>query len=88
MPNPLVPIVGATATVGVGIGTMLSEGRLVDPKEIGLFYVGVAKSCYVATGSKRVTCAVALISCGVAVVPGPHQAPFIVACAARGADKL
>jgi len=88
MPNPIVPIVGAT--VGVGTGTMLSEGKLLNPKEIGLFYVGIAKSCYVATGSKRVACAVALLSCGVAVVPGPHQAPFIVACAAaaRGADKL
>ena len=32
----------------------------------------------------------AAVACGVALVPGPHQAPFIVACAAasRGANRL
>ena len=55
-----------------------------------LFYYNVAKSCYKATGSKRVACAVAAGACGFALVPGPHQAPFIAACAAslKGVDKL
>lgn len=88
MPNPLVPVAGAV--VGVGTGTMLSESALMTPKAIGLFYVEIAKACYVSTGSKRIACGVAALACGTALVPGPHQAPFIVACAAtaRGANKL
>lgn len=88
MPVPIVT--AATSLVGVGAGTMLSEGKLISPKAIGLFYVEIAKSCYVATGSKRIACIVAAASCGMAIVPGAHQAPFIVACAAaaRGANKL
>jgi len=33
---------------------------------------------------------VAALTCGTALIPGPHQGPFIVACAAaaRGANKL
>lgn len=88
MPNPLSPIAGAV--VGVGTGTMISERALMTPKAIGLFYVGVAKTCYTATGSKRIACGVAGLACVTALVPGPHQGPFIVACAAaaRGANKL
>ena len=88
MPNPLLPI--AHAVVGVGTGTMISERALMTPKAIGLFYVGVAKTCYTATGSKRIACGVAVLACGTALIPGPHQGPFIVACAAasRGANKL
>jgi hypothetical protein len=88
MPHPIVPVV--KSLVGVGVGTVLSEGELISPKAIGLFYVDIAKSCYVATGSKRIACIVAAATCGVAIIPGPHQAPFIVACAAtaRGANKL
>ena len=88
MPNPLLPIAGAV--VGVGTGTMISESALMTPKAIGLFYVGIAKTCYTSTGSKRIACGVAALVCGVALVPGPHQGPFIVACAAaaRGANKL
>jgi hypothetical protein len=88
MPNPLVPIAGAAT--GLCTGTILSDGKLMTPKEIGSFYVSIAKACYVATGSKRVACAAVLISCGIVVGPDPHQVPFIVACAAaaRGADKL
>ena len=87
MPNPIVkPIMAAT---GASIGTALAEG-LTSPKAVGLFYINVAKSCYGATESKRVACAVALGACGIAVVPGPHQAPFIVGCLSilRGVDKV
>ena len=88
MPNPLLPVAGAV--IGVGTGTMMSESLLMTPKAIGLFYVQIAKDCYVSTGSKRIACGVAALACGVALVPGPHQGPFIVACAAasRGANKL
>jgi hypothetical protein len=89
MPNPLLPIAGAV--VGVGTGTMISESALLTPKAIGLFYVGIAKTCYTSTGSKRIACAIAALACcGTALIPGPHQGPFIVACAAasRGANKL
>jgi len=88
MPNPLLPVAGAV--VGVGTGTMISESALMSPKAIGLFYVEIAKACYVSTGSKRIACGVAALACGTALVPGPHQGPFIVACAAaaRGANKL
>jgi hypothetical protein len=88
MPNPLLPIAGAV--VGVGTGTMISESALMTPKAIGLFYVGIAKACYASTGSKRIACGVAALACGTALIPGPHQGPFIVACAAasRGANKL
>ena len=88
MPNPLLPIAGAV--VGVGTGTMISESALMTPKAIGLFYVGIAKACYTSTGSKQIACAVTALACGTALIPGPHQGPFIVACAAayRGANKL
>jgi len=88
MPNPLLPVAGAV--VGVGTGTMISESSLMSPKVIGLFYVEIAKACYISTGSKRIACGVAAIVCGTAVIPGPQQGPFIVACAAaaRGANKL
>ena len=61
-----------------------------SPNAIAMFYVDVAKSCYAATGSKRIACIVAAGGYGMAIVPGPHQTPFIVACAAslRGANKL
>ena len=87
-PNPLLPIAGTV--VGVGTGTMITERALMTPKAIGLFYVGIAKACYTSTGSKRIACAVAGLACGTALIPGPHQGPFIVACAAaaRGANKL
>jgi len=88
MPNPLLPVVGAT--VGVSTGTMISESALMTPKEIGLFYVRIAKACYASTGSKRIACGVAALVCGTTLIIGPHQGPFIVACAAaaRGANKL
>jgi len=88
MPNPLLPVVGAT--VGVSTGTMISESALMTPKEICLFYGGIAKACYASTGSKRIACGVTALVCGTALIPGPHQGPFIVACAAaaRGANKL
>jgi hypothetical protein len=88
MPNPLLPVAGAV--VGVGTGTMISESALMTPKAIGLFYVEIAKACYISTRSKRIACGVAALSCVTALVPGPHQGPFIVACAAaaRGANKL
>ena len=88
MPNPLLPVAGAV--VGVSTGTMISESTLMTPKAIGLFYVEIAKACYVSTGSKRIACGVAALTCGTALIPGPHQGPFIVACAAaaRGTNKL
>jgi hypothetical protein len=87
VPNPVLPI--AASLGGITTATILSEG-LKSPKAIGLFYVKVAKSCYVATGSKRIACVAAAGVCGVALIPGPHQAPFLVACAAslRGVNKL
>jgi hypothetical protein len=87
---PAHPAVSAiTALGGASVGTALSEG-LKSPKAIALFYVEIAKSCYTATGSKRIACAVAAGACGFALVPGPHQAPFIAACAEslKGASKL
>jgi hypothetical protein len=88
MLNPLLPIAGAL--IGVGTGTMTSESILMTPKAICLFYVGVAKTCYVSTGTKRIACVVDALACGTALIPGPHQGPFIVACgaASRGANKL
>jgi len=71
MPNPLLPI--ANAVVGVGTGTMISERALMTPKAIGLFYVGIAKTCYTSTGSKRIACAVAALACGTALIPGPRS---------------
>ena len=88
MPNPILPIAGSIASVGVA--TIASEGVLMAPKAIALFYVKIAKDCYVSTGSKRIACGAAAIICGGALVPGPHQAAFIAACAAasRGANRL
>ena len=85
MPNPIVPVVSSLG----GVGTAVSEG-LKSLKAIAIFYVDVAKSCYKATGSKRVACVVAAGACSLALVQGPHQDLFIVACAAilRGANKL
>ena len=88
MPNPVIPIAGAIASVGAA--TIFSERALMAPKAIALFYVKIAKDCYVSTGSKRIACGAAAIICGGALVPGPHQAAFIAACAAasRGANRL
>ena len=67
MPNPLLPVAGSI--IGTGISTILVED-VKPPKGIALFYFDVSKSCYKATGSKRVACAVALRACGLAIVPG------------------
>jgi len=85
MPNPIVG-----ALIGAGTGTMISESALMTPKAIALFYVQIAKDCYVSTGSKRIACVVATVACGATLIPGPHQGPFISSCAAafRGANKL
>jgi len=87
MPHPIKPVV--TSVVGITVTTVISE-QLKSPKAIAAFYVGVAKSCYTATGSKRIACIAATGVCGLAIIPGPHQAPFMAACAAslRGANKL
>lgn len=88
MPNPLLPAVVTAA--GVSTGTMIAERAIMNPKEIGLFYVGIAKSCYAATGSKRIACGVTAAACITSLIPGPHQGSFIVACAAaaRGTNRL
>ena len=88
MPNPLLPIAGAL--VGVSTGTMVAEHTLMTPKAISLFYVGIAKACYDSTGSKRIACGVAALVCCTALIPGPHQGPFIAGCAtvSRGVNKL
>ena len=88
MLNLLFPVAGAI--VGIGTGTMISESALMTPKAIALFYVQITKDCYVSTGSKRIACGAATVICGIALVPGPHQVPFITSCAAafRGANKL
>ena len=65
MPNPVLPIAGAI--VSVGTGTMISESTLMTPKTIALFYVQIAKDCYVSTGSKRTACGVAALAYGVAL---------------------
>jgi len=85
MPNPIV-----CGLIGAGTGTMLSENALMSPKAIALFYVQIAKDCYVSTGSKRIACVAATVVCSATLVPGPHQAHFIGSCAAalRGANKL
>lgn len=87
MPNPIIPVV--TSVVGITATTAISE-QLKSPKAVVAFYVGVTKSCYTATGSKRIACIAATGVCGLAIIPGPHQGPFMAACAAslRGANKL
>jgi len=66
------PIASAvTSVAGVAAGTAVSEG-IYSPKAMVMFYYTVAKSCYKATGSKRVACAVAAGSCGLVLLPGPH----------------
>lgn len=87
MPNPIIPVV--TSVVGITATTAISE-QLKSPKAVVAFYVGVTKSCYTATGSKRIACIAATGVCGLAIIPGPHQGPFIAACAAslRGINKL
>ena len=96
MPVALIPALPPVVTSSVGIvagissATMISEGALMTPKELGGLYVSIAKSCYIATGSKRLSCGVAAIVCGGALIPGAHSAPFFVACAAilRGTNNL
>ena len=67
---------------GVYGSTVVAEKKLFTPKELVLFYGSIMKSCYTATGSKRLACATAGVSCIIAVIPGPHQSGFIIACAA------
>jgi hypothetical protein len=78
-----------TSVAGVMAGTAVSEA-IYSPKAMAIFYYTVAKSCFEATGSKRVACVVAAGSCGLVLLPGPHQGPFIAACAAglKGVNKL
>ena len=87
MPNSVVRAAGAVG--GAALGTAVSE-KLKSPKAIALFYVEVVKSCYSATGSKRIACASAVVVCGLALMPGSYQVPFITACAAtlKGASRL
>ena len=89
MPNAN-PIEIGSALVGVGTGTMIAERTLMGPKAVWLYYVQIARGCYISTGSKRIACGVAAITCAPALIPGPHQPAFIIACAAaaRGANKL
>ena len=89
MPIPLITKQVAGAIIGASVGTVLEE-RLMNPKAIALFYADIAKKCYVSTGSKRIACGTAALACGIALVPGAHQGPFIVGCAALapGANKL
>lgn len=79
----------ASSVIGAATGAAVSE-KLKTPKDIVMFYVGVANSCYKATGSKRVACVVAAGTCGFALVPGPHQPLYIIACAAclNGINKM
>jgi hypothetical protein len=87
MPYQIIPVVSTLG--GTAITTAVSE-KLNTPGAIVSFYVAAAKSCYKATGSKRITCLFAAGTCGLALVPGPHQNPFIVACATslRGLNKF
>jgi hypothetical protein len=98
--NYIIPIATkATGTIGskvilpatnLALSTMVAEKKFMSLSEIAYFYVGVAKTCHASTGSKRVACAVAAVSCIGAVIPGPHQSAFLVACgaASRGANEL
>ena len=70
---------------------LMSSFTLFIPDSVfGLFYVEIAKACYASTGSKRIACGVAALTCGAALIPGPHQGAFILGCGtlARGANKL
>ena len=89
MPIPLITKQVGGALIGVSVGAVLDDG-LMNPKAIALFYVEIAKKCYVSTGSKRIACGTAALACGIALVPGAHQGPFIIGCTAlaRGANKL
>ena len=83
MPNPIIPLIPIAGSLGgIAVGTVISEGIAPNPKAIVLFYVEIAKACYVSTGSTRIACGVATIVCAAALVPGPQQAPFVVSCAA------
>ena len=88
----LPPVVTSSAGMvgGISIATMIYEGAPMTPKELGGLYVSIAKSCYTATGSKRLSCGVAAIVCGGALIPGPHSAPFFAACLGilRGTNNL
>ena len=78
MPHPLAyPLAGPI--IKTVVSTVVSEG-LKSSKTVAVFYLSVAKSCYNATGSKRVACATAAVACGIAFIPGPLQAPFIAVC--------
>ena len=94
MPNPIInkiniPEVGV-AIIGTTVSTAVTEKLEYSPKAVAIFYGEVAKSCYIATGSKRVACVVAAGACTFALIPGAQQAPFMVACAAilRGVNRL
>ena len=96
MPVALIPALPPVVTNsagmvgGISLATMIYEGAPMTPKELGGLYVSIAKSCYTATGSKRLSCGVAAIVCGGALIPGAHSIPFFGACAAilRGTNNL
>jgi hypothetical protein len=55
MPIPiLIPI--ALNVININGSTVISERKLMNPKQVGVFYVGIAKSCYILTVKKRVAC--------------------------------
>ena len=64
MPNTLLSVAGAV--IGIGTGTMMLESALMTPKTIGLFYIQIAKDCYVSTGNNRIACGVATLACAAA----------------------
>jgi hypothetical protein len=86
-------IIGSKVIVpaaNLAVSTMVSEKKFMSLSEIGLFYVGVAKTCQTATGNKKISCVVAAVACVGAVVPGPQQTTFLMACgaASQQANKL
>lgn len=88
------PLTGPISAIGGSIvSTTWTENLnsgVPNPKVVALFYLEVAKSCWVSTGSKRVACVLATGICAYAFLPGTSQPAFILACtsALRGANQL
>jgi len=69
---------------------MVWKGKLMIPKDVNLFHVGIAKAYYISTGSTRIVCSVAVLVSNTALVLSLSQGFFRLICtaAARVPNKL